>query len=89
MLADYDAVFHSLARDKLDQTTASSTVAMSGLNPLHTEIDSACVAMRQRSLFTIACKDFFDRLNSEQKDSFRDIFSNLQESEICEMLKAL
>lgn len=83
VLADYNAVFHSLAHDKIDKAIEMKLLTQ------YKDIASECVAIRQRSLFTLACKDFYDRLSNDQKHSFRDIFSNLQELEIYEMLKAL
>lgn len=46
------------------------------------------VTMRY-SLFTLACRDFYQRLSSEQKLTFRDIFSSLNKSEFIEMLNNL
>lgn len=84
VLADYSAVFNNLARDKFDHRPISSS---SLLQYKHLDCDS--VTTRQRFLFKLACKDFYDRLNNEQKHKFRDIFSNLKEPEVYDMLKAL
>lgn len=91
VLADYNVVFHGLARDKLAKISRSTAAASTSELFLHQYkgMTSECVAARQCTLFTIACKDFYDRLSSEQKHSFRDIFSNLQELHISDMLKAL
>lgn len=89
VLAEYNAIFNSLPRDKLDIRSVSSSPALEPLPFQYRDVISECVATRQRTLFKIVCKDFYDRLNGEQKHSFRDIFSNLQDPEIYEMLKAL
>lgn len=92
VLADYNAVFSNMARYKFDRKSAS-TLSASAFSPSeHSLRESDAndhVAKRQQFLFTLACKDFYERLNNEQKSSFRDIFSKLKESEIYEMLKAL
>lgn len=90
VLADYNAVFDNSSRDKLDQQPESSAQPLNASTELQYKnhaVDS--VTSRQRILFQIACKDFYDRLSSEQKNSFRDIFSNLKEPEVYDMLKAL
>lgn len=89
-MADYNAIFNNLASDKLDKIPAkSSSPAFEPLLFQYKDIANECVATRQRTIFKLACKDFYDRLSGEQKHSFRDIFSNLQDPEIYEMLKAL
>lgn len=87
VLADYNAVFNSVARNEFDRRSVSS--AHESFPSEYRHIASECVAKRQQFLFTLACKDFYERLSTEQKRSFRDIFSNLKETEIYEMLKAL
>lgn len=89
VLADYDAIFNCLTRDKLDKRPPTSSPTLEPLPFLCRDVANECVAIRQRALFIIACKDFYDRLNVEQKHSFRDIFSNLKDPEIYGMLKAL
>lgn len=89
VLADYNAIFNNLACDKLDKRPITSSPAFEPLPFQYKDVANECVATRQRTLFKLACKDFYDRLNGEQKHSFRDIFSNLQDSEIYEMLKTL
>lgn len=93
VLADYSIVFNHLIRDKWDRRSVSSTSPSTSPHeplPFHcNDIVSECVATRQIYLFTVACKDFYDRLSNEQKVSFRDIFSNLKEQEIYNMLKTL
>lgn len=81
-----------MARNKFDQKSASTSSSLSPFEQNLRESKSDandCVAKRQQFLFTLACKDFYERLNNEQRRSFRDIFSKLKESEIYEMLKAL
>lgn len=89
VLADYDAIFYCLTHDELDKRPATSSPALEPIPFICKNVANECVAIRQRALFIIACKDFYDRLNVDQKHSFRDIFSNLQDPEIYEMLKAL
>lgn len=91
VLADYNAVFNNLARDQLDKRpeSLSSATALESLPMQYKDVASECVATRQRTLFILACKDFYERLNGVQKHSFRDIFSNLHEPDIYDMLKAL
>lgn len=88
VLADYNAVFNNSARGKLNQRPVSSSSSSSMEMQNNNKADES-VASRQQFLFKLACKDFYDRLNNEQKHSFRDIFSNLKEPEIYDMLKAL
>lgn len=83
VLADYNAVFSNSMRDK---TFPSSTKSAS---MQYKNASSECVAARQRTYFILACKDFYERLSCEQKHTFRDIFSNMKEHEIYNMLKAL
>lgn len=82
VLADYNAIFNSgSGADKFDRRSIGS------IHIKRTADES--VTVRQQFLFKLSCKDFYDRLNNEQKRSFRDIFSNLKEPEIYDMLKAL
>lgn len=44
---------------------------------------------RIKFIFSLACKDFYDHLNDEQKSRFREIFKKCQIQEIQFMLKSL
>lgn len=88
-MADYNAIFNSLVRDKFEKKPATLSPALKPLPFQYKDVANECVATRQRALFKLACKDFYDRLSAGQKLSFRDIFSKLQDPEIYEMLKAL
>lgn len=46
-------------------------------------------ADRNTFIFSLACKDFYDHLNNEQKTRFREIFKKCQVQEIQFMLKSL
>lgn len=70
---DLIKIFPQLIAEKMKESETPPT-------PQTTERDS---------LFTLACKDFYQRLSSEQKLVFRDIFSNLNKSEFIEMLNRL
>lgn len=89
VLADYNAIFNNVTHNKKRKISSasitSSQQSVCETNPNTNE----CITLRQRFLFTLACKDFYERLSNEQKRSFRDIFSNLKEPEIFEMLYAL
>lgn len=39
--------------------------------------------------FRLACKDFYDRLNDEQKNRFRDVFMNCKSNDFKFMLNSL
>lgn len=85
VLADHSAVFNGLlTRDQLHKGPSTSDAL-----PCRKTATIESVAIRQRDIFILACKDFYDRLNNEQKHSFRDIFANLSDPEIFDMLKAL
>lgn len=79
VLADYKAVFNSA----MTHRTATSTTQAPQQSIC---INDERVAKRQQILFAIACKDFYDRLNSQQKTTFRDIFSNITELDVLNAL---
>lgn len=83
VLADYKAVFNSAIACRTATTAAKATTNAS---PQCTLINDERVAKRQQILFAIACKDFYDRLNSQQKSTFRDIFSNMKELDVLNAL---
>lgn len=92
VLADYNAVFNHFTRNSVnmkEEPVAVSTSTHESLPIQYKDMASECVATRQRALFTLASKDFYERLSGEQKRTFRSIFSNLQEPEIYNMLEAL
>ncbi|XP_031632927.1 huntingtin [Contarinia nasturtii] len=89
VLADYNAIFNNSIRDKMNKRHDILTSTSASLPIKYKDATSECVAIRQRTLFILACKDFYERLSCEQKRTFRDIFSNMQEQEIYNMLKAL
>lgn len=60
-----------------------------GCEVADTEYKSFPETKRNKIIFSLACKDFYDHLNDEQKDRFRDIFSKCQVHEIHFMLKSL
>lgn len=56
--------------------------------PSHFTVDTI-VARRRLQLFCLACKDFYSRLNVDQKKSFRFLFSDVESQEIQFMLELL
>lgn len=93
VLADYESMVDSITRDKLIdkiEPISSTSLDIYEMTMIHCNgSESDCIASRQQLLFTMACRDFYQRLNIQQKDSFRDIFSNLNEFKMNEMLNAL
>lgn len=82
VLADYKTVFNSaMTQNKYGHQTSTAHVPQQSLC-----ISDECVAKRQQFLFALACKDFYDRLNIQQKSTFRDIFSNMKELDILNAL---
>lgn len=82
VLADYNAVFNSaMIQSKYERR-------MSATHESHQPycVDDVCVAKRQKFLFAIACKDFYERLSNQQKAAFRDIFSKMKELDILNAL---
>lgn len=82
VLADYNAVFNSaLTQNKYGRQTSAATTTT------HVQLQNdERIAKRQKKLFTLACKDFYDRLNNQQKGTFRDIFSNIKELDVLNAL---
>lgn len=80
VLADYKSVFNSAMAHRTAQSAAKQATHQSIC------INDERIAKRQQILFAIACKDFYDRLNSQQKSTFRDIFSNMKELDVLNAL---
>lgn len=77
-MADYKAVFGSATTHR----TATNQTAHAPSQQQSICISDERVAKRQQALFAIACKDFYDRLNSQQRSTFRDIFSNMKQFDV-------
>lgn len=70
VLADYNAVFSSAMIQNKYKSHQTSCIR------------DLRVVKRQKCLFAIACKDFYDRLSRQQKQTFRDILSNVKELDL-------
>lgn len=85
LLADYNSIVDIVIRDKEmqkitnEQSENSEHVINIALNPKSNQI----------SLFILASRDFYQRLNVEQQLIFRNTFSNINDTEINEMLNVL
>lgn len=85
LLAEYNSVVDVVIRDKEmqkltnDISETSENIINITLNPRSNQI----------SLFILASRDFYQRLNVEQQLIFRNTFTNINDTEIKEMLNAL
>lgn len=84
VLADYNMVFNDATIQDKYGRQASVTQVQSYESSLC--VNDERVAKRQQFVFALACKDFYDRLNNQQKSTFRDIFSKIEELDILNVL---
>lgn len=85
LLAEYNSVVDVVIRDKEMQKLTNETSETSE-NVINITLNPKS---NQMSLFILASRDFYQRLNVEQQRIFRNTFTNTNDTEIKEMLNAL
>lgn len=85
LLAEYNSVVDVVIRDKEMQKLINEKSETSE-NVIDITLN---LKSNQISLFILASRDFYQRLNVEQQIIFRNNFTNINDMEIKEMLNAL
>lgn len=85
LLAEYNSVVGVVIRDKYVQKSTNE-ISETSENVINITRNPRT---NQISLFILASRDFYQRLNVEQQLIFRNTFTNINDTEIKEMLNAL
>lgn len=89
VLADYENICDTVTLNKLKRQTSIEPTTFDSIMQQSYATQIGSNTNKQHQMFVIACRDFFNKLNTNQKSTFVDAFTKFNKPSIDNMLSAL